>query len=147
MNRRNAVRVAALVVSSYFLYFDATGQRGLVGPDEPRYASIAHEMAASGDWVTPRLAGEPWFEKPSLLYWVGAVFDSLGDQATRVPVALLSVGFLLLFHWRMRAEFGENEADLDLAKPAPTFYSVRHTFATELLRSGTETGRINFERG
>ena len=115
MNRRNAVRVAALVVSSYFLYFDATGQRGLVGPDEPRYASIAHEMAASGDWVTPRLAGEPWFEKPSLLYWVGAVFDSLGDQATRVPVALLSVGFLLLFHWRMRAEFGENEADFSTA--------------------------------
>ena len=115
MTPHNAARVVALVIGCYLLYFDATWLRGLVGPDEPRYASIANDMAVSGDCGTPRLAGEPWFEKPSLLYWIGAAFDSLGDHATRVPVALLSVAFLVLFHWRMRVEFGENEADFSTA--------------------------------
>jgi len=46
---------------------------GFVGPDEPRYAWIARDMAETGDWVTPRLYGKPWFEKPPLLYWGAAL--------------------------------------------------------------------------
>ena len=87
--------VAALAV--YFLYFHAMNIRGLVGPDEPRYAAIAREMAKSGDWVTPRLNAEPWFEKPALLYWLGAIAIKLGihdDLATRLPVILISIVFL-----------------------------------------------------
>ena len=87
--------------------------RGLVGPDEPRYASIAREMARSGDWVTPRLAGEPWFEKPALVYWLGGVFIRLGfddDRATRLPVALISLAFLVFFYRRLKQHFGEAAA-------------------------------------
>src|SRR6266550_1081573 len=59
----------------YLLYFFGLTNAGLVGPDEPRYAAIARQMAESGDWITPRLWGEPWFEKPALLYWMeGAAF-------------------------------------------------------------------------
>jgi len=94
---------------AYFLYFYGLGSVGLLGPDEPRYASIAREMARSGDWVTPRLWGQPWFEKPALLYWiVGAAFKlGLGeDVAPRLPVALLSVAFLAFYWWILRREFG-----------------------------------------
>ena len=58
------------------------GSLPLVGPDEPRYAAIGREMARSRDWVTPRLWGEAWFEKPALLYWMtGAGFRlGLGDE-------------------------------------------------------------------
>jgi 4-amino-4-deoxy-L-arabinose transferase-like glycosyltransferase len=63
---------AAAALLIYFLFFFGLTSVGLVGPDEPRYASIAREMARSGDWLTPRLWGEPWFEKPPLLYWMGA---------------------------------------------------------------------------
>jgi 4-amino-4-deoxy-L-arabinose transferase-like glycosyltransferase len=55
-------------------------------------------MAASGDWVTPTLWGKPWFEKPPLLYWLIATFDTLGlppDLAARLPVATLGLGLLL----------------------------------------------------
>src|SRR5947209_6742169 len=52
----------------YFLYFFGLSRTGLLGPDEPRYAAIGRAMARSGDWVTPRLWGDPWFEKPALLY-------------------------------------------------------------------------------
>jgi 4-amino-4-deoxy-L-arabinose transferase-like glycosyltransferase len=94
---------------AYFLYFFGLTGAGMVGPDEPRYASVGREMARSGDWITPRLWGLPWFEKPALLYWMtGAAFRiGLGpDIAPRLPVALMSVAFLVFYWWMLRREFG-----------------------------------------
>src|SRR5213592_3724479 len=54
------------------LWFVNLDTRRLLHPDEGRYAEIAREMAASGDWVTPRLNGLKYFEKPPLQYWVTA---------------------------------------------------------------------------
>lgn len=85
----------------------------MVGPDEPRYASIGREMARSGDWVTPRLWGDVWLEKPPLLYWLVAAGTKVGlneDLAPRLPVALLSVVFLLFYHHTLRREFGGRAA-------------------------------------
>jgi len=85
----------------------------MLGPDEPRYASIGREMAQSGDWITPRLWGQPWFEKPALSYWMTGAAFRLGlseDLAPRLPVALLSVAFLIFFQWMVRREFGERAA-------------------------------------
>src|SRR5215469_1000680 len=92
-----------------FLYFYHLNASGLVGPDEPRYAAVAREMARSGDWVTPRLWGEPWFEKPPLLYWMAAVGFRFGlgpELAPRLPVAILAVAFLSFYWWVLRREFG-----------------------------------------
>src|SRR5690349_21212872 len=47
-------------------------QRPLANPDEGRYSEISREMATTGDWVTPRLNGIKYFEKPPLQYWAGA---------------------------------------------------------------------------
>ena len=54
--------VAALLFL-YLLLFFGLNDVGLLGPDEPRYASIGREMSFSGDWVTPVLWGDGWFEK------------------------------------------------------------------------------------
>jgi 4-amino-4-deoxy-L-arabinose transferase-like glycosyltransferase len=45
----------------------------LFEPDEGRYGEIPREMVASRDWVTPRLDGIKYFEKPPLQYWATAV--------------------------------------------------------------------------
>lgn len=85
----------------------------MLGPDEPRYAAIGRAMADSGDWVTPRLWGVPWFEKPALLYWMTAIAFRMGlneDFAPRLPVALASVAFLMFFWWALRREFGDRAA-------------------------------------
>ena len=55
------------------LWFGALQSRYLANPDEGRYAEIAREMAVSGDWVTPRLNGFKYFEKPPLQYWATAM--------------------------------------------------------------------------
>lgn len=89
------------------------GGAGLIGPDEPRYASIGREMARSGDWITPRLWGEPWFEKPPLLYWLIAAGNLAGlgeETAPRLPVALVSLAFLLFYYRTLRLEFGAEAA-------------------------------------
>jgi 4-amino-4-deoxy-L-arabinose transferase-like glycosyltransferase len=100
------------------LYFYHLAAVGLIGPDEPRYAAIARTMAASGDWVTPRLLGAPWFEKPPLLYWMEAVFFLAGfgsEMAPRLPVALLALGFLSFYWWILRREFGNRPATFGAA--------------------------------
>ena len=94
----------------FFLYFFGLARTGLLGPDEPRYAAIGRAMADTGDWITPRLWGQPWFEKPALLYWMTALgFDAgLGlDLAPRLPVAIASVVFLIYFFAELRRQFGE----------------------------------------
>lgn len=85
----------------------------MLGPDEPRYASIGRAMALSGDWITPRLWGEPWFEKPALLYWLVGLAQRLGlgdDLSPRVPVALVSVAFLTFFYLALRRLFDAQRA-------------------------------------
>jgi 4-amino-4-deoxy-L-arabinose transferase-like glycosyltransferase len=79
------------------VWFASLGTRSLITPDEGRYATLALEMARSGDWVTPRLNGLLYFEKPVFQYWVGAVaFLLLGvsDFAARLWPGLS--GFLTL---------------------------------------------------
>jgi len=44
--------------------------RPFASPDEGRYVEIPREMAISGDYVTPRLNGVKYFEKPPLFYWL-----------------------------------------------------------------------------
>jgi 4-amino-4-deoxy-L-arabinose transferase-like glycosyltransferase len=109
MARKIPPAVWLLLPLAYFLFFFGITRVGLIGPDEPRYASIARAMEVTADWVTPRLNGEPWFEKPALLFWMeGAAFRlGLGPEAApRVPVAILACAFLALFWWILNREFG-----------------------------------------
>ncbi len=87
------------------LYLSNLSTMGLVSVDEPRYADIGRAMATSGDWITPRLFGSPWFEKPPLLYWMVAIGFKLGlgpETAPRLPVALAGLGFLAFYWLRLR---------------------------------------------
>lgn len=54
-------------------WFATIGLRALIHPDEGRYAELSLGMLQSGDWITPRLNGLLYFEKPALQYWMGAL--------------------------------------------------------------------------
>lgn len=93
-----------------FLFFYGLGSLGLVGADEPRYAQIAREMLSRNDWVTPKLYGQVWLEKPILYYW-RAMFAfhifGVNDTAARLPSATLA-GFMIvaIFGWVWRFRRG-----------------------------------------
>lgn len=62
-------------------WFGTIDHRRLIDPDEGRYAEIAREMVASGDWLTPRLNDLKYFEKPPLQYWAtAAAFTLFGEH-------------------------------------------------------------------
>ncbi|MEW6731196.1 MAG: glycosyltransferase family 39 protein [Acidobacteriota bacterium] len=83
------------------LFYYKLGALALVGPDEPRYAQVAREMYERGDWITPTLLGDTWFEKPALLYWMMIVcYHLLGvnEWAARLPNALLATLNLFIIY-------------------------------------------------
>lgn len=99
--------------------FGQLGAIGLTGPDEPRYAWIARAMAQTGDWVTPRLYGQPWFEKPILYYWAAAIGFKLhlsAEWAARLPSGFAALAAAVTIGWLAAKHYG---GDLQsLASPA-----------------------------
>ena len=70
--------LAVLALASLAVGIDNM-ERPLANPDEGRYSEISREMAQTGDFVTPRLNGIKYFEKPPLQYWATAIaFKLLG---------------------------------------------------------------------
>ena len=101
-----------VLLNLWICLFAQPAALGLVGPDEPRYAFIARSMAATGDWVTPRLYGHPWFEKPILYYWGAGFFYRLGggtELLARLPSALAALAATLVVAW-IAAQFYGCEA-------------------------------------
>lgn len=84
-----------IVVAAGFIWFLLLGYRDLIDPDEGRYAEIAREMLNSGNWITPRLNGFKYFEKPPLQYWGTAISMAiLGETNAAARVWCSGLGFI-----------------------------------------------------
>ena len=97
MNTRLArVALALLAVAAIAIGIDGLTRR-LANPDEGRYSEISREMALSGDWVTPRLDGIKYFEKPPLQYWAtAAMFTAFGENEVTARLYVAACGVLTL---------------------------------------------------
>ena len=92
LTRRAAIALAVLFALVWFCNLD---YRRLIHPDEGRYAEIPREMMASGDWVTPRLNGIKYFEKPALQYWItAAAYEVFGVREWSARLWPVLAGFL-----------------------------------------------------
>jgi 4-amino-4-deoxy-L-arabinose transferase-like glycosyltransferase len=77
------------------IWFSLLGYRDLFDPDEGRYAQIPSAMVSSGDWLTPRLNGVKYFEKPVFQYWaVATVFTVAGKSNATARFVPALLGFL-----------------------------------------------------
>jgi 4-amino-4-deoxy-L-arabinose transferase-like glycosyltransferase len=85
------LRAALCALVAAMLYLPGLGRPALWEPDEGRYAEIAREMVVTRDYVTPRIDGLRYFEKPPLVYWAEAasirIFGA-NEFAVRAPAAL-----------------------------------------------------------
>ncbi len=111
MNREKFFRLMLAIRPLLWLllalvWFGTLGARDLVDPDEGRYSEISREMALSGDWVTPRLNGLKYFEKPPLQYWATAIAFRLfgvNEFSARLWVGLCGfLTVLMLWHTASR---------------------------------------------
>ncbi len=97
-----AGKVFVLFIVPAILYVALLPFTPLMEPDESRYSSIPSAMNGSGDYVTPRLKGAVYFEKPPLGYWATALsFLIFGENefSSRLPAALSAWGCILLVYY------------------------------------------------
>jgi len=105
--------------------------RPLLDPDEGRYAEIPREMVATGDWITPRLDGLKYFEKPPLQYWAtAAAYSVFGVSEWTARLWTVGLAFLCLpmvFGWTARL-FGQTAgfAALTALVVSPYYELIAH---------------------
>jgi 4-amino-4-deoxy-L-arabinose transferase-like glycosyltransferase len=102
----NRALLWSLLIGFILVSLFVLGIRTLVPPDEGRYAEMAREMFASGDWITTRLNGIKYFEKPPLQTWMNALTFTLfgvGDWQARLWTGLCGIfGVLMTGYAGMR---------------------------------------------
>jgi len=113
------------------LWFSTLGMRALVSPDEGRYASLSLGMLQSGDWITPRLDGLLYFEKPALQYWIGAILFKLfgvSEFSARLWPALAGYLTVLATGWTAARLWGRDAGLQALAICASMTWMLGNSF-------------------
>ena len=133
------VLLVLLFVVAVFVGLDNM-ERPLANPDEGRYSEISREMAVSGDWVTPRLNGIRYFEKPPLQYWAtAAAFLAFGQNEPAARVYTLLAGLLTVLlvgytGWRLAgAPLGL--ASMVMLASSPYFLTMGGVVTLDMLRA------------
>ncbi len=90
-----------LIILVATIWFALLGYRDLIDPDEGLYAEVAREMLSTGDWVTPRIDGYKFFDKPPLQYWGSAISMAVfGETNAAARVWCAGLGFIgALWMW------------------------------------------------
>lgn len=78
--------------------------------DEPRFAQVGREMLQSGEYVHLTVNGEPYTEKPPLLFWMmagfGHYFGDVNETAARLPSVIAGVAGVLFTYGLGARMFG-----------------------------------------
>lgn len=107
------------------MWFWGLGHRPLFTTDEGRYAEVPREMLVSGNWVTPRLDGFRYFEKPPLQYWAtAAAYAVFGvhDWSARLWTALSGFLTVVLSGFAAARLYGARAGWLAAAVLGGSFY-------------------------
>lgn len=119
-----------LTIASVIFFFNLGGIP-LLDPDEPVYAETPKEMYQFNEFVSPRIYGEYWYDKPPMYYWlVAGSYQLFGvnEFSARFPSALLGVFCVLSVYWFARSLFNERTAlwsSLILATSIEYFYLAK----------------------
>lgn len=141
----------SLFLLAALLFFFALGNHQLQGSTEARVAGIAMEMHLDDDWVTPRLFGEPFLEKPPLSLWLDAgamrVFG-VSPWAVRLASAVAGLLSVMVLYGMLR-RFGRPKtvawtAGILLATMASYWSNVRGVGEDALLALGVTTALLGF---
>jgi 4-amino-4-deoxy-L-arabinose transferase-like glycosyltransferase len=145
---------ASLFLLAALLFFFALGNYQLQGSTEARVAGIAMEMHLDNDWVTPRLFGEPFLEKPPLSLWLDATaIRVFGGTPWAVRLASAFAGlFSVMILYAMLRLFGRPKeiawtAGILLATMASYWSNVRGVGEDALLALGVSMALLAFFQG
>ncbi len=110
---------------------------------------IAHQMRATGDWLLPRVAGEPWPEDPPFYHWLALAFGgALGwampfHNAARLASGLcMLAAFWFVYLAARHAAHGAEAPAQDALGASKARYSARAVGASATLLLAGSTGLI-----
>lgn len=101
MPRREAVERWLLMLLALLLLGAGIGMRTPTPSDEPRFALVAHQMAASGNWLIPHRGTDWYSDKPPTFMAMQAASHALTGNwqiAFLLPSLLCSLGTLWLVY-------------------------------------------------
>lgn len=110
INKKVWFSLLIILCTAGILMFAFLGTHPLMDPDEPVYAETAREMLQSQDFISPRIYGDFWYDKPPLYYWLVAAafkFFGMSEFAARFPSAVFAVGGAVLVYVSGRKLFNE----------------------------------------
>ncbi|HYS03853.1 MAG TPA: glycosyltransferase family 39 protein [Candidatus Dormibacteraeota bacterium] len=110
---------------------------GLWERDEGRYADVAREMLARRDFITPRIDGAVFLDKPPLVYWITATSMAvwgLDETGARCGQILFAAGILLVTRRIGILLFERRRANLALLVLASSlgFFIASHVLTLDL---------------
>ncbi len=93
--------IIVLAVCGGILFLSGLGRFTFKDYDEAFYAKVSDEMIASQNYMYFTHYGDPWLDKPPLLFWlIGMSVQVFGftEFALRLPGALMGLGTVLLVY-------------------------------------------------
>jgi 4-amino-4-deoxy-L-arabinose transferase-like glycosyltransferase len=104
-----------LMIGLATLFLVGLGSHPYLVPSEARYIEIPRQMIETGDWITPRLNGVKYFEKPPLFYWIQAAhmkYFGLGEFSGRFWTAMMMLMICMVTFVAATKKFGRLEGIL-----------------------------------
>lgn len=95
------VNLFCLLILSLILFFLGGWLIPITDPTECCYTLTAREMMAAGEWISPRIYGDYWFDKPIMFYWellVAYKIFGVNEFASRFfPAVFATLGVFLTY--------------------------------------------------
>lgn len=85
------------------------GQLAITDPVESNYTLTAREMLEAGDWLSPRIYGNYWFDKPVFYYWelmVSYLVFGISNFSSRLPAVIFALLNAGLTFWLAKRLYG-----------------------------------------
>ena len=142
------LQILALLGLAAVLFFVNTWGYDLWPADEPRFGEIPREMMQTGNYLVPHCNGEPYKEKPPLLFWTivaaSLPFGDVTEFSARAPsgvAALLTVLFTYLLAARL---YGRRVAFWSalILMTMSFFWSEARSVRTDMLLTACMTGAL-----
>lgn len=113
------------------------GQLAITDPVEANYTLTAREMLEAGDWLSPRIYGNYWFDKPVFYYWelmVSYLIFGVGNFSSRLPTVIFALLNLALIFWLGKRLYGQRVglAALAIAGTSLEFWYLGKAVITDM---------------
>lgn len=131
-------RLVFLLLVTAINIFWGIGSSPLMDPDEPAYAQTAKEMLLASDYLSPRIFGDYWFDKPPMYYWLTIIsykIFGVSEFAARFPAALASVLSVFSLYYFVKRFLNENIALLAglIMATCINFYYIGKASVTDMV--------------